>query len=293
MSGTAAGLNDPMDLLYVQPTLSDGSTSAGRGAGYELRVPPGATFRLLSTDLVTARGIDRSVVQTIYRWALSGEIGPLTSDRVEDIDLGATEIASTTTTLTFVMPDAPFFRDVTSEINVVQTALSGELLTGLTALLTVGADERTVDASIASVAVPGATDARTVVAVTGTLGASSSTLDVAPSGTIDPLLLTPPTIDETGTRPLFSPVPVLGTLAGLETRVRVDDTSGNLLWTVVARLGASLVTMPALPFESMTDTLGASGSPVFVSAQICELSTPRTERCRRLATSPRAFSAVP
>ena len=282
-----------MDVLYVQATLRDGSTSAGRGADYELRVPPGEGFRLLSTDLVVARGIDRSLVQTIHRWALSGELGPLTSDVVEDIDLSATEISATTTMLTFVMPDAPFFRDATSEVNVVQTAFFGELITGLTALLTVGVDERTVDASIASVAVPGATDPRTVVTVSGTLGASSSTLDIAPSGTIDPLLLTPPTVDETGTRPLFAPVSVLGAMGALETRVRVDDTSGNLLWTVVAPLGATSITMPALPFESMTDTLGASGSPVFLSAQICELATPRTERCRRVATSARVFSAVP
>lgn len=296
VSGTATGLTDAMDVLYVQPTLATGTTSAGRGPGYEIRVPPAVAFRLLFTDLTISRGVDRSLIQTISHWALTPDVGPLSTDRVRDVDLVAEGTTATTTTASFVMPDAPFFRDVGSEVNVVRTGLGGELLTGLPTTLVVGADERTVDFTLSLVNVPGVTDARTVVTVSGPLGASSTALPMAtPTGLIDPRLLTPPTIDETASRPLFMPVPVTGAVADLETRVRVEDTTGALLWTVVAPLGSTMVAMPALPFGTTTDALGATGTPAYLAAQLCELvsATMRTERCLRTATSARVLAAVP
>lgn len=296
VSGTATGLTDAMDVLYVQPTLATGTTSAGRGPGYDIRVPPAVAFRLLFTDLTISRGVDRSLIQTISRWALSTELGPLSTNLVRDVDLVAEEVTATTSSASFVMPDAPFFRDLGSEVNVVRTGLGGELLTGLTTTLVVGADERTVDFTLSLVDVPGVTDARSVVTVSGPLGSSTSGLDVAtPSGLIDPRLLTPPTIDETASRPLFMPVPVTGAVSTLETRVRVEDTTGALLWTVAAPLGATSVAMPALPFGTTADALGTAGTPAYLAAQLCELrsATARTERCLRTATSARVLAAVP
>ena len=272
------------------------TNSAARGTSYELRVPPGVAFRLLFTDLVIARGVDRSLIQTISRWALTPDIGPLSADLVRNVDLVAEGAAATTTTASFVMPDAPFFRAVESEVNVVRTGLGGELLTGLTTMLVVAADERTVDFTLALVAVPGVADDRTVVSVSGPLGSSSAGLDVAtPTGVIDPRLLTPPSIGGSASRPLFMPVPVTGAMATLETRVRVEDTTGALLWTVAAPLGATMVAMPALPFGTTADALGATGTPAYLAAQLCELSSRamRTERCLRSATSARVLAAVP
>lgn len=296
VTGTALGFGDPMNVLYAQPTLANATTSAARGAGYAVRVPPGVAFRLLLTELSIARGIDRSLVQPIAHWALTSELGPLTADLARDVDLVGDAVIPSTTTASFVMPDAPFFLDASSEVNVVRTGLGGEIVTGLPTMLTVGADGRSVDVTLSLVDVPGITDGRTVVSVSGTLGSSSSTLEIAtPAGVLEPRLLTPPSIDMSASRPLFAPVPVGGAMAGLESRVRVEQATGELLWTVAAPLGASTVAMPALPFETMLDALGTSGSPVYLVAQLCELASPtrRTERCVRSATSARVLVAVP
>ena len=117
----------------------------------------------------------------------------------------------------------------------------------------------------------------------------------SPTGLLDARLVTPPTIDTTASRPLFVPVAVGGTLPDLETRVRIEDATGGLLWTVAAPIGASTVAMPALPFETMLDALGMTGTPAYLTAQLCELTSPtrRTERCVRTATSARVLVAVP
>lgn len=294
VSGTASGIAGSMDVLYVQPTLLRSAISVGRGAVFEARVPPGEAFRLLVTDLTIARGIDRSLVQTIEHWALTGELGPLAADLVRDVDLDAESVTPTTATASFVMPDAAFFRDVRSEVSVVRTSLAGQVSTGLATLLTVGADERTVDVTMSLVDVPGLADARTVVTVTGPLGTSSSTLPLAaPAGTFDARLLVPPTTDAVAGRPLFQPLGVMGTSPDLETRVRVEDSSGRLLWTVVAPRGTTTVGIPAPPTGTMADLLGAPGSPAYVAAQLCELAPVRTERCTRSASSARVLVAVP
>lgn len=296
VTGNVTGLADPMNVLYAQPTIGNGTTSANRGSGYELRVPPGVAFDLLFTDLVTSRGVDRSLVQVISHWAREANVGPLAADTVRDVDLVARALTPTTSTASFVMPDAPFFRDVSSEVSVVRTGLGGDLVTGLTTTLTVAGDERTVDVALSLVDVPGVTDVRTVVSVAGPLGSSVSTLDLAtPAGSIDARLVTPPTIDTTASRPLFVPVAVTGALPDLETRVRIEDATGGLLWTVAAPVGASTVAMPALPFETMVDALGMPGTPAYLTAQLCELPSParRTERCVRTATSARVLVAVP
>lgn len=296
VSGTATGFSsDPMAVLYVQPTIPGATTSAGLGSVYMLAVPPATGFGLLATDLTTVRGVDRSLTQPIAHWALATDVGPLTSATSLDIDLVGDALAPTSSSGTFVMPDAPFFVDLESEVSVVRTGLDGEIITGLATSVTVEADGRSVAFEIEEVEVPGVGDTATVVTITGPLGAASSVLAVEPSGVLDPRLLTPPRIDEIGSRSLYMPVPVAGAVAGLETRARIETVGGELVWLVVAPDGSTVVTLPALPFDTEETALGPRGTPLYLEAVLCELEGPTAHDrpCVRTATSPHVLVASP